>query len=524
MIEDIDYLGREWGKWMRYWPNGWYTENWIIQEEYRLTGNSYKSGITSSDNAAYSQAEIDRRVGRKYGHTTDGFKYASLRESEYSFGSLRNTPSGIKQQFRFFRSKILIKKLMPKDALRFHRAYYELEDIKQKEILWVYFVSEVGQERKLSLLKITQTEYARLLDLAFKAVARKIEDIEALDAQKQTLEAQMSEAASRRTSQEPITQLWPSRIFSYAHKAAINDSRRNPFPICLSLTGHNNPRSPFSEPDTNIYCKRENGELYAVVPVREWLRQRRKGDFDNYLTDLGESQGKLVRITQGTKPIRILRQTRKRQWLVGKEDDLTPIRILKALEHIAIAGHSPEQDALKAIWGIEKLRSSKDSASGPIYLDNDAYLPACRTQESFDQKAMHGFQTPEGVQILGIQSPEAKLEIKQKLAEFEEKISEAEGEGLTDLCTQHKKDMADVKRYTTGSCIGKEWSRPIDEGDIFRPILHILSERKTSALGVLRKAGLHDEADDLECCYKIENRTAIFFASRSRFTWVFSRD
>ncbi len=84
--------------------------------------------------------------------------------------------------------------------------------------------------------------------------------------------------------------------------------------------------------------------------------------------------------------------------------------------------------------------------------------------------------------------------------------------------------MKDFKSLTKGSCIGKEWSRPIDEGDIFRPILHNLSERKTSALGVLRKAGLHDEADDLENCYQIKNRTAIFFASRSRFTWVFSRD
>lgn len=285
MIEDIDYLGLEWGKWMRYQPNGWYTENWIVQEEYRLTGNSYKSGITSSDNVAYSQAEIDRRVGRKYGHTTDGFKYASLRESKYSFGSLRNTPSGIKKEFRFFRSKILVKKLMPKDALRFHRAYHGLEDIRQEEILWVYFVPEVSQERKLSLLKITQTEYDRLLDLCLKAVARKIEGIETLDAQKQTLEAQMSEAASRQTSQEPITQLWPSRIFSYAHKVAINDSRRNPFPICLSLTGHNNPRSPFSEPDTNIYCIRPNGEIYAVLSPSEWRRLQNQGRLKSYLDE-----------------------------------------------------------------------------------------------------------------------------------------------------------------------------------------------------------------------------------------------
>ena len=162
---------------------------------------------------------------------------------------------------------------------------------------------------------------------------------------------------------------------------------------------------------------------------------------------------------------------------------------------------------MKAIWG----------------LDNDAYLPAYSSEDSFDQKAMRGFQTPE-LKILGIQSPEAQLQIKQMLAEFIEKISEAEEQGLTDLCKQYKKDMADFKRLTKGSCIGKRRSRPADEGDIFRSILHNLTERRTSAMGVLRKAGLHDEADDLEHCYKIENRTAIFFASRSRFTWKFDRE
>ncbi len=157
-------------------------------------------------------------------------------------------------------------------------------------------------------------------------------------------------------------------------------------------------------------------------------------------------------------------------------------------------------------------------------MDNNALLPAYGSDDTFDPKAMRGYQSPEKVKIFGIQSPEVQLEIRRKLAEFEEKISEAEEQGLTDHCKQYKKDMADFKRYTKGSCISKKWSRPADDGDIFRPILHNLRERRTSAMGVLRKAGLHDEADDLECCYKIENRTAIFFASRSRFTWKFERD
>lgn len=238
------------------------------------------------------------------------------------------------------------------------------------------------------------------------------------------------------------------------------------------------------------------------------------------MTDFRGGKRKPTLITQESKPIRILRQTRKRQWLVGTDGDLKHIRILKGLEHIAIAGRSPEVDALKAIWGKEVF----DNASGPTYLDNDAYLPTCLSQESFDQKAMRGFTTREGVKIIGIQSPGVQAEITQKLAEFEEKISEAEEQGLTNLCEQHKKDMKDFKSKTKGSCITKTASKPIDDGDIFRSILNNLRQRRTSALRGLRKAGLHDEADDLDNCYKIENRTAIFFASRSRFTWKFDRE
>jgi len=191
-----------------------------------------------------------------------------------------------------------------------------------------------------------------------------------------------------------------------------------------------------------------------------------------------------------------------------EEDDLKQIGKLKGLNNISIAGRNSGEDVLRAIEG----------------LDNNALLPAYGSDDTFDQKAMRGYQSPEKVKIFGIQSPEVQLEIRQKLAEFEEKISEAEEQGLTDLCEQHKKDMADFKRLTKGSCITKTRSRPADEGDIFRPMLDKFSKRKGRALGRLRKEGLHDEADDLNECYKIENRSVIFFSSRSRFTWVFDKD
>jgi len=319
---DIEYLGSAWGHRMRYEPNPWYRDN-HINRLYKESGNHRKARAFTSDNLdTHSQNSYQSGIRSAF----RDFRISASGASADTYGELgHNSATGLKKNFKARGSKNL-SGFMSEDQLIFHRGYKEL-NYDQRAILWRHFVPEITQERKLGLLKITKAEYDRQLDLSLKAVARDIGRIEALDAKKQTLEAQMIEAASRQAPQEPITQLCPSRIFSYVHKVAINDSRRNPYPISLDEKGHYNPKSRFVEGpiDPNIYCKRENDELYAVVPAREWLRQRRKGDFDNYLTDLGESQGKLVRITQETKPIRILRQTQKGQWLVGKEDDLKHI-------------------------------------------------------------------------------------------------------------------------------------------------------------------------------------------------------
>ena len=278
---DIEYLGSEWGRWMRYEPNPWYRDN-HINLLYRESGNYYKVRAFTSDNLD-TNSQNSYQSGMR--NAFRDFRISASGASADTYGALgRNPAFGSKKNFKPYGPKILAG-FMSKDQLTFHRAYRELEDIKQKEILWDSFVPEITQERKLSLLKTTQAEYDRLLDLALKAVARKIEGIATLDAQKPKLEAQMSEAASRQTSQKPITQLWPCRILSYVHKVAINDSRRNPFPICLSLTGHNNPRSPFSEPDTNIYCIRPNGEIYAVLSPSEWRRLQNQGRLKSYLDE-----------------------------------------------------------------------------------------------------------------------------------------------------------------------------------------------------------------------------------------------
>ena len=131
---------------------------------------------------------------------------------------------------------------------------------------------------------------------------------------------------------------------------------------------------------------RPDGELYAVVPTTEWMRLRRKGKLDDRLTDFRGGKRKPTLITQESKPIRILRQRRKEQWLAGKEGDLKQIGKLKGLNNISIAGRNSGEDVLRAIEG----------------LDNNALLPAYGSDDTFDQKAMRGYQSPEKVKIFGI--------------------------------------------------------------------------------------------------------------------------
>ena len=503
MSDEFDYLGRTWGERMRDKPNGWYRENYInrlYEDEYLGSGNNFKARAVTSDrldtNDQYSYQPVRR----------NDFRISASGESAATYGALgRNSSFGTKKINESYRPKIPIK-LMSKDQIIFHRAWRRLNDEWHQAVIWTQYVPDVDHKRKVALLRTTSKSYDAWLDLSLRTIAREIKRLDVEIASKASVRKQMPRQENGSTRP-----LWSGRIFSYAHKLAINDSLRDPFPICLSKTGHGNERSPYVKGpiDQNIYCKRPTGDIYAAVPCRKWKQLQNQGQLNGFLADLQKGAASArTPLVPSRRPIRILHQTPKGQWLVGKEDEPKGIRKLKALGHIAIAWQSPGEDALRAIQGI----------------DNDARLPAYSTEDSFDQKAMRGFQTPEEVKILGIQSAEVQSQIKQKLAEFEEKISEADEQGQTELCKLYKKDLRDFKRLTKGSCITKTRSRPADDGDIFRPILNNLSQRKRSALGVLRKNGLHDEADDLEHCYKIENRTAIFFASRSRFTWKFDRE
>lgn len=302
MIDDVDYLGRKWGRHMRSQPNGWHRENWIAHEEERVTGSghSYKSAIISSDNAEYSLAGIDKKIAGEYGRVTDGFTYANLRDLKPSgvstpsrlkpgdslitatFGWAGTVPSGTKYNCRIYRSEILIKSFMPEDVLRFHRAWKNLSECHQA-MLWTQYVLKVAHKQKVDLLQTTNDLYAKWLDLSQRTIAREIERLDTVLSSKTFT----PRSVTGRNNLSAAGPLWPCRIFSYVHKVPINDSRRDPFPICLSLTGHSNPRSPFVKGpiDSNMYCMRPNGELYAVVPAEEGLRLQNQGRLNSYLDE-----------------------------------------------------------------------------------------------------------------------------------------------------------------------------------------------------------------------------------------------
>jgi len=474
MIEDIDYLGREWGRRMRYQPHGYRRENHItrlLEKDFIGSGNSFKLRTVALDR--FDTTDQPETLGR-------------------------NLLSASKKNYEFYRSIIPIK-FMSENQQRFHRAWGRLEECAQ-EMLWAHYVPKVDHKRILDLLKITGGKYDRRLDLSLKAVAHEIDCIDIEDLRNRDVEGLRNRKAARKqTSQKVVGPLWSCRIFSYVHKVPINDSHRNPFPICLSLTGHNNSRSPFVKRpiDSNMYCRRPDGELYATVPIEEGLRLSKQGQLNNYLADLRDGVPSDDATIATRRATRLLRKTGKGQWLVGKEGDLRHIRKLKGLENITTAIQSPGEDVLRAILGF----------------DNDAFIPAPGSDFAFDQKAMRDFQ-----------SQDVQLQVKRLLSDIEDKIKMVADQGQTEIEKQYKQDLKDLKRLTRGKCISKTKCSRADGGDPFRRFGDMLHKRKDRALSVLRKAGLNREADDLDGCYKIEDRSAIFFPYESRFTWLIDQD
>ena len=183
MIEDVDYLGHEWGRHMRSQPNGWSRKNHIVNLEKSLfgSGNSYAPIAVTSDSLDTFGQKSYKPQGWA-GELNLGAHTWQISASGTSgdvYGKLRKNPAGGRiNNIRIYRSKILIRRFMPEDALRFHRAWQELRYWDQA-MLWTHYAPKVAHKRKVSLLQTTNDRYPDWLDLSQRKIARIIERFDA---------------------------------------------------------------------------------------------------------------------------------------------------------------------------------------------------------------------------------------------------------------------------------------------------------------------------------------------------------
>jgi len=172
MIEDIDYFGREWGKWMRYQPNGRSSKNHItrLKKISFPSGNSYAPVAVTSDSLDTFAQKSYHPQNLWSGELKLGagnWQISASGTSEAVYGALRKNPSGGRiNNFRFHRSAILIKRFMPENALRFHRACKNLSECHQV-MLWARYVlvvvppsksQELREQGKLTCYEVTHNK------------------------------------------------------------------------------------------------------------------------------------------------------------------------------------------------------------------------------------------------------------------------------------------------------------------------------------------------------------------------------
>lgn len=265
---NVDELGREWGKWMRYKPNGWPRKNHIATLRMTLvgSGNSYARAAVISDrldnHGQNSYDPVGRRGSLQLG--ASNWRIAASGTSAAVYGRLGRNPSGgYINNIRYHRQIIPIKRFMPNDALRFHRAYLVLSECHQA-ILWTHYVPPVKHERKLDLLRTHKNHYFSWLDTSQRAIARKISKLDA-DCSCKTINR-----PSRPKPDQRKGPLWPCRILASIHKLPIRHTHAptDAQPIC----------------EDNVF-RRPSGEIYAVLSNLEYRRLYRLGGVSSVLAE-----------------------------------------------------------------------------------------------------------------------------------------------------------------------------------------------------------------------------------------------
>ena len=303
MIAEVDEIGKEWGKYMRHWPNGWPSKNHVATLKKTLvsSGNSYAPVAVTSDSLdswnQKSHAPQKWAGELNFGLGAGTWKIAASGFTAERYGGLGKNPSGGRiNNIRFQRPKILIRSFMPKDALRFHRAWKNgttgenLSECHQA-MLWTHYVLKVAHSRKVELLQTTPDLDPKWLDISRRAIARKIEELKIAD-----LNAELNSKKSTRKLKADRNNhctgpLWSCRIFPSICKYPIRHSNvKDLLPVSFSPQGFRNPRAPadyLPTCDYNVF-RRANGAIYAVISNTKYKRLYKRGEAYSFLAEQRE--------------------------------------------------------------------------------------------------------------------------------------------------------------------------------------------------------------------------------------------
>lgn len=275
---------------MRSQPYGWSRKNHIVNLEKSLfeSGNSYAPiAVTSDSLDAFGQKSYKPQGwAGELNLSAHTWQISASGTSGDVYGKLRKNPAGGRiNNIRIYRSKILIRRFMPEDALRFHRAWQELSYWDQA-MLWTHYAPKIAHNRKVSLLQTTNDRYPDWLDLSQRTIARIIERFDAEFNSKKP--KPKSTKARIKADSGP---LWSCRIVASIHKFPIRHSNvKDILPVSFSPKGFRTPRSnaDFLPTDDNNVFRRENGEIYAVISNRKYGQLYRQGKASSFLAERRE--------------------------------------------------------------------------------------------------------------------------------------------------------------------------------------------------------------------------------------------
>ena len=195
---------------------------------------------------------------------------------------------------------------------------------------------------------------------------------------------------------------------------------------------------------------------------------------------------------------RVICRAAGNKWYVG--DASTPLlfKHFKAFEEMGTAFRNPGKCVMRTLIGLPESQ----------------FIYAPQNFDTYDDCSLRGFR-------------ELKRKLKKNIKEIKESIRQARKDNSYDLVDiykvelkKFKKDLNDLKKATKQDLISSSKARPLDEGDPIKKETNKIRMRKLRAIKAMKKAGLVDEAEDLDRCYDVTSRSVVFYASESDYIWT----